>query len=153
MARGNGTSDLKHLYSGTESFTGTSLDRYGLRNDRSFTLPTIEIRRIVESNVAQRDEDSSSFKVSSNDSLFFSRVYDCQVKLNQLRRYTEEMLFPARTDIGIFFSDFRVALRVALRVDERLGFEKTKRFDSRTFGSVLRDYCARVSMSLFFDET
>lgn len=71
MARGNGTSDLKHLYSGTESFTGTSLDRYGLRNDRSFTLPTIEIRRIVESNVSQTDEDSSFFKVFPNDSLFF----------------------------------------------------------------------------------
>lgn len=86
MARGNGTSDLKHLYSGTESFTGTSLDRYELRNDRSFTSPTIEIRQIVESNVAQRDEDSSLFKIFPNDSLLFSRVYDCQVKFNQLRR-------------------------------------------------------------------
>lgn len=80
-------------------------------------------------------------------------MYDCQVKFNQLRRYTEETLFPARTDIGIFFCAFRVVLRVAPRVDERLGFEKTKRFDNRTYGSVLRDYCALVSMSLFFNET
>lgn len=101
MARGNGASDLKHLYSGTESFTGTSLDRYGLRNDRSFTSPTIEIRQIVESNVARRDEDSSFLKVFPNDSLLLSRVYDRRVKFNRLRRYTEAMLFPAHTDIRI----------------------------------------------------